>query len=255
MKTLVINLPQSSDRLASLLERLKPYPCLETEIIEAIDGRKLSQHQLDHLFNRETFRHHHRRYPRPGEIGCTLSHQKAYSCIEAHGCNSIILEDDVYPTGDIASDISDIDQWLSEGIPRIVMLGCACLYRKPRQYTSLSIFTKRLITPHRYLFGSYAYALNPEAATRMRNDRPSITADEFIPSCRKSGIELKAVLPPLFMPATEDQAPSTVGPSGGDAPCYSFADRLYFFMRSHTDRFLVRSGLLHRLDSIDFRPT
>lgn len=37
MKTLVINLPQSTDRLRSLNEQLNAHPYLDVEVIEAVD--------------------------------------------------------------------------------------------------------------------------------------------------------------------------------------------------------------------------
>ena len=64
MKTLVINLPQSTDRLRSLNEQLNAHPYLDVEVIEAVDGRRLSPEETDRAFDSRRFRRHYHRNPR-----------------------------------------------------------------------------------------------------------------------------------------------------------------------------------------------
>ncbi len=256
MKTLVINLPTSTDRLASLRERLRKHPYIQPEIIEAIDGRILSSTERDKVFDSTKFQKRYHRPPRPGEIGCTLSHQKAYRNIIANPCNTLILEDDIYITRNFKKELNEIDQWLSESDhPRICFFGVACLYRGKRTYSLSSELRKRMVTPYREICGTYAYAINPQAAHQLLHERPFFTSDDFVLFARKGKIEMKVCLPIIIMPATESQAPSTIVSGQNNGPQYSFAARLHFFINEKINDFLTGTGILKRLNSIDFRPT
>ena len=128
MKTLVINLPQSTDRLRSLNEQLNAHPYLDVEVIEAVDGRRLSPEETDRAFDSRRFRRHYHRNPRPGEIGCTLSHQKAYRRIKETGVNTLILEDDIHILRDMRNELKEVDEWLSSDRPRLLVRSAEQAY-------------------------------------------------------------------------------------------------------------------------------
>ena len=172
MKTLVINLPQSTDRLRSLNEQLNAHPYLDVEVIEAVDGRRLSPEETDRAFDSRRFRRHYHRNPRPGEIGCTLSHQKAYRRIKETGVNTLILEDDIHILRDMRNELKEVDEWLSSDRPRLLMLGGTCLYRGKHFTDTNAPLRTRIVSPYFYACGTYAYTLNSKAAERLTNSYP-----------------------------------------------------------------------------------
>lgn len=254
MKTYVINLPQSSRRLAEMQEKLAEHPYLQPVIVEAVDGRVLSADELDRRFDRERFRRDEHRYPRPGEVGCALSHQKIYNELAAADSPALVLEDDVYfVSEEMRQTISDCERWLSTSKPRLVLLGAAFLYKKGDVADAGSAFEGRLVSPHFYCYGAFAYALNPAAARVLKQDYPRFVADCFMKFRHK--IELKAMVPLVVMPATEEQSVSTITSGNDSRVKYGFFCRLHFFMREKLRSLMVKSGLYKRQDTIEFRKT
>ena len=91
--TFVINLKSQEKRRAHMEAQLRDVN-IEYELIDAVDGRKYTPTQLEvdlvlakKILGRELSQ---------GEIGCALSHKKAYQkCIDSKYEYSLILEDDV----------------------------------------------------------------------------------------------------------------------------------------------------------------
>lgn len=94
MRTYVINLPRATarwERISAHLTALGiPY-----ERIEAVEGAVLSPREIRAAANRVRFRLLHARRLQPAELGCALSHQRAYAQLAADGAGrALILEDD-----------------------------------------------------------------------------------------------------------------------------------------------------------------
>lgn len=94
MKTYVISLARSRERRQYILAHTRQRK-MEVELIEAVDGRTLSEEKLaehclmDHIKK-------HPEYFTPGMIGCALSHYKAYQQFIASGEDfGFFIEDDV----------------------------------------------------------------------------------------------------------------------------------------------------------------
>ncbi len=255
MKTFVINLPQSSDRLNSLRKHLSEHPYIDLEVIEAVDGRILSTEETDRLFDREKFHRHYHRAPRPGEIGCTLSHQKAYRKITQSDVNTLIIEDDIQILRNIGKELEETDRWLSSSDrPRILLLGTACLYRRSRKHKESLKFEQRLVSPVCYAHGTYAYALNPEAARILLNPQPYFTADAFMLFRKYLDIEIKAVIPPAITPTIESLLhDSIVAPHNEPVKKLQLATRAYYRMRDIYYRMMTASGIIKKLEYVDYR--
>ncbi|WP_438865508.1 glycosyltransferase family 25 protein [Neptunicella sp.] len=104
-KTLLINLVHSKERLAHSSDSLKQAG-IEFERIEAVNGNALATNGLipnySATLNNRTY-HKDLNY---GEIGCYLSHRKAWQKIVDEGLNfAVILEDDFSLTGDLTKAI------------------------------------------------------------------------------------------------------------------------------------------------------
>lgn len=127
---------------------------------------------------------------RPGEIGCTLSHQKCYRKIidEQLPC-ALILEDDLLPGADFDSLISLLEPLLSTPEPRVILLSGDFWWLTSRPLDD----THRLAR----LFDGYmthAYLINRAGACRIFDDRPGYIADDWRYLIRK-GLHVYGLLP------------------------------------------------------------
>lgn len=96
IKTYVINLKDAVDRRKAVLEELSLYPFMDPEIVDAVDGRKMSESEKQACFDIKRFLYKQRHYPLPGEIGCTLSHRECYRrLLDSQEEFALIVEDDV----------------------------------------------------------------------------------------------------------------------------------------------------------------
>lgn len=192
MKAYIINLAEAADRKAYMQRQLEKLPFLRPEFIAAVDGRRMSGDERERLFDAEGFRKYYLREVRPGEIGCTLSHQKCYRKLaESADICVLILEDDMVILEDIERTVRKLEGLMDTEEPRIVLLSGWYWYLKTYRFMD-----------HLKLAGVYdaflthAYVINRSAARLLLEERPFITADDWR-YIRKKGIRLQAVLPHL----------------------------------------------------------
>lgn len=192
MKAYIINLAEAADRKAYMQRQLEKLPFLRPEFIAAVDGRRMSGDERERLFDAEGFRKYYLREVRPGEIGCTLSHQKCYRKLaESADTCVLILEDDMVILEDIERTVRKLEGLMDTEEPRIVLLSGWYWYLKTYRFMD-----------HLKLAGVYdaflthAYVINRSAARLLLEERPFITADDWR-YIRKKGIRLQAVLPHL----------------------------------------------------------
>jgi glycosyl transferase family 25 len=100
----VINLDGSTERLRNVEKQLSKYE-LSFERISAVDGRLMNKAQLNEHYCEHTNKVSYYKILTAGEIGCYLSHRKAWQqIVERKLPAAIILEDDFvceYPLGDV----------------------------------------------------------------------------------------------------------------------------------------------------------
>ena len=96
MKAYIINLKKSVDRKKYMQEQLEKMFFLSAEFVEAVDARGMTEREKNVFFDTELFCKRYVKEVRPGEIGCTLSHQKCYrKLVESRDKYALILEDDI----------------------------------------------------------------------------------------------------------------------------------------------------------------
>lgn len=109
-KTLVINLDSSTDRLEhckQILGKQKIY----FERISAVYGKSLSDEDLYRYYDKTLNIKQYHKSLNTGEIGCYLSHRKAWQKIIDDKLDfAVILEDDVVINGDFASAVQAISE-------------------------------------------------------------------------------------------------------------------------------------------------
>jgi len=96
----IIHLERAEGRRPQV-EALKASLPLPVNVVDAVDGLKLSDSEIDAVYRRNV---HRPRYPfelRAAEVGCFLSHRKAWREIIDRGLDAgLIVEDDVQPEGE-----------------------------------------------------------------------------------------------------------------------------------------------------------
>lgn len=95
-KSFIIHLQRSTGRNAQVQDLISKSP-FEAEIVDAVDGAKLTQEEINACFSKEPLLQP--KYPfvlNPGEIGCFQSHRRAWQKIVDQDLTAgLILEDDV----------------------------------------------------------------------------------------------------------------------------------------------------------------
>lgn len=193
MKTYIINLEQSIDRKEYMKRQLEKLPFLIPEFITAVDGRVMSEEERDKSFDASGFQRQYLRMCRPGEIGCTLSHQKCYQKLSVSDDKcALILEDDVIIKRPVGGVIEKLEVLMDTEEPRIVLLSGWYWYLKTH------VFAENLKLADVYDgFLTHAYVINRPAACLLLESRPFITADDW-KYIREKGVKLQAVLPHLI---------------------------------------------------------
>lgn len=190
MKAYVVNLKSASERKEYVKNAIKPFPSISIEWIDAVDGRTLSCDERKKVFDTLKFQKHYLKMPRPGEIGCTLSHQKCYRKLLESELNSvIILEDDVVFNSDVEPLLPTIEQFLNTNTPRVLLLSGWFWYNRKDAFNGRISVCK--------VFDGYlthAYALNRAAANLMVDSKPFFLADAW-EHFSKIGVEIYGLSP------------------------------------------------------------
>lgn len=162
MKTFLINLPHHATRREFVLSQVKNIPSIDLEIIEAIDGKSMSNEQYESLTDKEMTVGIIGRPLAKTEVACVQSHAKVYKqIVDRNIPYALVLEDDVI----IPSDV-DVDSLYQRAISDdIVMLGITSndqtLHNGPPRYT------KR--PSHFSVWGFFAYIVTYHAALKLLN--------------------------------------------------------------------------------------
>lgn len=186
LKTYIINLEKSTVRKQYMQDLLSPYSFLDVEFVKAIDGRQLSEGERALRFDYAKSMRVYGRSLNAGEIGCALSHRKAYEMIlVGSDPYALILEDDIAILRDLNQlPLEKIDKLMRSSRPRAFMLsGDYCFYRQKPVIRAFSAI------------GAYAYLINKAAAKRiLAINPPCCVADDWMYYKRK-GLRLFAVYP------------------------------------------------------------
>lgn len=187
IKTYIINLKSSEARRHYMEEVLAPYNFLQVEYINAIDGRMMSEAEISDRFDLDSCIRHNGRELNRGEIGCALSHRRAYETfLMSDSLYALVLEDDI----SVIRDLNDFEKYDWKSIldtPRPTVLFLSGDY----WYWG----TSGPIVNCFDALGAYAYIINRSAAKLMLSlDRPYSVADDWM-LFKEIGLSLKAVKP------------------------------------------------------------
>lgn len=164
MKIFVINLPHRTDKKEILLKQASESG-LDLEIVEAVNGSKLSESELKTLV---------RDYPEcamtKGVIGCALSHLKVYKkAIDENLPVALLIEDDAIPHKDLLEILQKIEALDKNTIPQVYLFSSH--YYASKKLVQLN----EKYSLHQFIDGSqgHGYAFNRKAAESLyKNLRP-----------------------------------------------------------------------------------
>lgn len=181
MQVYVINLDRSVERRNKMKNMLDVQQNLSYEFVSAVDGRKLDKHEIPGLFDLKRIKYISPKDVLPGEIGCTLSHQKCYKKMIMEGCPYVlILEDDIDVLPNLSDFIQVFDELLLTEKPVVVLLsGLFWYFGKNNISANHIIMAQRKIV--NVLDGAltHAYLVNISAAKKMICDKPFFRADDW----------------------------------------------------------------------------
>lgn len=186
LKTYIINLERSAVRKQYMQELLSPFLFLDIQFVKAIDGRMLSKEERHSQFDYPASIRLYGRELNAGEVGCALSHRKAYrEFLESKQPYALFLEDDISIQRDLNSlDLVAIDKVLNNACPKALMLS-----------GDYSYYKKKPIARLYSAVGAYAYVLNRKAALKILSlEPPCSVADDWM-FYKRLNIKLYAVYP------------------------------------------------------------
>ncbi len=225
MHAFVINLEQSIDRRRHMESVLKQQKGISYEFIAAIDGRKLSDKEKNTVFNIKKSKAYYAKEILPGEIGCTLSHQKCYKkLLESQTYNYVlILEDDIILKNDISELYPILESVISTEKPTIVLLSGWYWFTSKKtiskKYSLAKVFNA---------FLTQSYIINKPAAKLLQEDKPFIRADDWR-YIIKRGVKVYGISPHIVNQDWSGKLPSTVYEENHYLSGYLFTKiRIYF---------------------------
>ncbi|MBD5366019.1 MAG: glycosyltransferase family 25 protein [Bacteroides sp.] len=185
IKTYVINLPHAVVRRKYMEELLSSKDIFDVEFLEAVDGRNLTDNERRNCFDYDSCVRLIGRELNDGEVGCTLSHRKAYAALLASEYDyAIVFEDDISFMRNPESLVSlDLDSVLITETPRVVMLSGDYWF-----------WSKGKIVSVYDCNGAYAYIIN-RAAAGLLLSRPACCVSDQWSHYKTYGLDIKAVHP------------------------------------------------------------
>ncbi len=165
-------------------------------IISAIDGKSLPESSFREFSDIRFQRRHGERQFLAAEVGCSLSHMKAYrKMLEAGHSHAVILEDDVLLDRDIRKHVEEVARTMSSADPEIILLSPINSYFLDGKtiidrYQVVDVASARL---------AWGYIINARAARLLmqRNFPVRFLADDWKRVRYYTGCEIRAVLPAL----------------------------------------------------------
>lgn len=191
VKTFVINLPSSVERRELVKSILSKENFIDYEIIDAVDGRKMTDEEKNNSFDIKYAEKFYGREVKSGEIGCTLSHQKCYKTITERNLSyALILEDDFDITEPISDILKDIEKVLLTDDPVLILLSGRFYFTKKEKLSNTSKKLGKVVDA--YL--SHAYLINKAAAKIAFTEKPWFMADNW-KYFKNKGINVMGLIP------------------------------------------------------------
>ncbi|MFB6320155.1 glycosyltransferase family 25 protein [Saccharicrinis sp. FJH54] len=207
MQILIVNLEKDKERRQFVQQQLSQ---LNTpfNFITGVLGSSLSTKKLATNYNNRKALRHQCRPLGPSEIGCALSHINIYRKIANENISlACILEDDVIIPENFELILSQIEQFIDQSLPQVILLSPA----KTKQKVLAKLNNK--FTIGRYKSGYYtsSYILNNLAAKALLKVLYPVNdvADCWKRLHKHKIIDIYAINPPLIIQDQDSFGSST----------------------------------------------
>lgn len=195
IKTYVINMEKDVAKRKNISRQLIEQPELDWEIVNAVEGRKLSEFQLRTLTDFDKFKSKYGRRATLPALGCSMSHKLIYEKMikDINHEFALILEDDAILHENLQCKLMQITDILSADIPVAVLLTPGFFYLRKNLHREL-----KDACVYRLLGGymTSGYLINREGAKLLSEIQTPVSnmADEwdYFSSC---GLNLYGITP------------------------------------------------------------
>lgn len=194
MKTFLINLDKSTERLAHMQQLLASLD-ISYERMPAVCGAELSQEELTRCFDAKRSLIANRSVMTPGEIGCALSHLSVYRRMMDERLDSaLVFEDDIDLAPTFPEALAQAYRGLDVSRPQIVLFSD---FRRPQSFQEGRSSQSFRLRREKSMACTDAYVITrPAAELICRVNFPVITcADQFRRWHRHFGLELFRCVP------------------------------------------------------------
>jgi glycosyl transferase, family 25 len=200
----VVNLDRSPQRLEAMAENLAAVG-LPFERLPAVDAGQLAAQEIAAVYDAEANRHAYFVALKRGEIGCFLSHRKAWAEFLANGqaTHLVVLEDDVAFSAPPQTVLDAIADYLDAVGPCMVKLYA----QRPASGRKLCDLGPgyRLVRPVLAPLGTQAQMLNRDAARRLleATARFHEPIDVTLQRTWDTGVDILVATPDLVLEISE----------------------------------------------------
>lgn len=199
---------------------------LEFERVEAVVGRELTAEQRKDQYSDFWFRIFHGRSATPNELGCTLSHRKAWQIMLNRKQDwAIFFEDDASIDPRFANSLSEFKD-ATVGYDAVQFHS----FRLPDINTS--VLSGRLFSVMKFSgpnASAIAYGLRTSGVQKLlRHRRVMMNADKWVWARALWGLKLCAIYPFPVLPHSTHSALSTIGNSNWGSRTSSLVWRVAF---------------------------
>lgn len=215
MKTYIISLAVETERREHIVQECARFH-IAPEIVDAVDMRQATTAEIERLSRKIThWKPKKQRYLSKGELGCALSHHRAYQKIVANQDEfALILEDDAEFIANPhillnSGSLKDIYQQypfdvLLIGYVKILPQYLPYFYRRIPIKTRAQLHGFRFGTPwEQYACGTVAYIITQQGAQKLlaATAQPCATADDWLYFEQNVGLKVLHSRPVLVLEA------------------------------------------------------
>ncbi len=207
----LINLAENSQRLANCEEQFHKHD-LQFERIEGVNGWKMSQAEIEAVYDSALNKRRYKLPLVPAEIGCYLSHRKAWKRIaEGDAEGGFIFEDDLKAAPDLARILEALS---SDSTGDWNMVKLFSFDQNLKVFGSRTLLDKiRIVQPYKIPTCLIGYALTRAGAQRLFSRSVKIfrPVDEDQKFFWETGLLISCILPSPIGVGEEASATDTIG--------------------------------------------
>lgn len=207
----IINLKENQQRLRNCKKQFSDLG-LDFQLIDAVNGKSLSQQEIDNVYDSKKNKLHYKAPLVPSEIGCYLSHYNAWQKI-ANGSKEggFVFEDDFNANDDFLNVIKVLS---NDSMNDWDMVKLFSLKEDPKAFSMREINEGlKIVHPCKIPTCMIAYALTKDGARKLisRHSKVFRPVDEDMKYFWETGLRVSLIIPPPVSIGDQSVSVSTIG--------------------------------------------